>query len=191
MAAFTRRGRSAVRLLGGCAPINLDSFEGTAWVIAAHPGEEALACGGLLASLRALGRDVRVVFLTSGERSHAKHVAPAVLGPQREAEALAARAAAQLARVGGQTLPAGALANLGRTREVADQGADAARDRVEEAEQRVSEERGLYDEKRRDRRSMERLREHRHDEWRLEQSRSEQKESDAVRNERRQEGEPS
>jgi LmbE family N-acetylglucosaminyl deacetylase len=90
MAASTRRGRSAARLLRDYASINLDSFEGTAWVVAAHPGEEALACGGLLASLRALGRDVRVVFLTSGERSHAKHVAPAVLGPQREAEALAA-----------------------------------------------------------------------------------------------------
>ncbi len=110
---------------------------------------------------------------------------------QREAEALAARAAEQLAKVGEQPLPAGALANLGLARDVADLGADAARERVEEAGQRVSEERGLYDEKRRDRRSMERLREHRHDEWRLEQSRSEQKESDAVRNERRQEGEPS
>lgn len=86
----TRRGRAAVRLLSRGEPLNPGSFEGTTWVVAAHPGDESLACGGLIASLRALEREVRVVFLTSGERSHAKHIAPAVLGPQRESEALAA-----------------------------------------------------------------------------------------------------
>lgn len=131
------------------------------------------------------------------EREQARALGDALREEQRrEAERAAAeeqarRAAEQMADAGRTTLPAGALANLGLARDAADAGAERAREHVEEAEQRVDEERDRYDEKRRDRRTVEKLREHRHAEWQLEQSRQEQKESDAVKNGRRREGEPS
>jgi flagellar FliJ protein len=108
---------------------------------------------------------------------------------RREAEARLARAADQIAGAQSRELPAGSLANLSLARDAAESGVDAARSDVEEAAQRVAEERERFDERRRDRRTVEKLREHRKGEWQLERSRSEQKASDEVRN-RIQEGEP-
>ena len=39
-------------------------------VIAPHPDDEALGCGGMIAAFRQDGRDVRVVFITDGGASH-------------------------------------------------------------------------------------------------------------------------
>lgn len=37
------------------------------WVVAPHPDDESIGCGGLIARWSAVGRDTRVVFLTAGE----------------------------------------------------------------------------------------------------------------------------
>jgi LmbE family N-acetylglucosaminyl deacetylase len=59
-------------------------------VIAPHPDDESLGCGGLLAWAAATGRRPRVLFLTDGEASHPGSVdfPPERLGQIRRAEAI-------------------------------------------------------------------------------------------------------
>lgn len=61
-------------------------------VVAPHPDDETLGCGGLIATARDVGLPVRVLFVTDGARSHPNSVAyPAArLRATREDEALAA-----------------------------------------------------------------------------------------------------
>ncbi|MBC8130049.1 MAG: PIG-L family deacetylase [Rhizobiaceae bacterium] len=61
-------------------------------VIAPHPDDEALGCGGLLALLAARDRTIHVVFVTDGGASHLGSTAwpRARLALQRESEAAAA-----------------------------------------------------------------------------------------------------
>ncbi len=54
-----------------------------ALVVAPHPDDETLACGGLMAELAARGVDVQVVAITDGEASHPGHGG---LGALRRAE---------------------------------------------------------------------------------------------------------
>ena len=65
---------------------------GGALVIAPHPDDETLGCGGLLAAKALAGHEVRVVFVTDGAGSHPRHplLQPAELARLRRAEALAA-----------------------------------------------------------------------------------------------------
>ncbi len=58
-------------------------------VIAPHPDDETLGCGGLLLRQRRAGHAARVVFLTDGSASHRGHptLTPAMLARQRVAEA--------------------------------------------------------------------------------------------------------
>lgn len=58
-------------------------------VVAPHPDDETLGCGGSIAGHAAAGRRVGIAFLTSGERG-SPTVAPQNLGPVREREAVAA-----------------------------------------------------------------------------------------------------
>ncbi|MET4093615.1 bifunctional PIG-L family deacetylase/class I SAM-dependent methyltransferase [Arthrobacter sp. UYCu712] len=52
-------------------PLDAAELAGMAFVIlAAHPDDESLGAGGLLARLQALGADVRVLLATAGEASH-------------------------------------------------------------------------------------------------------------------------
>lgn len=44
--------------------------DGRVWVIAPHPDDEVLACGGFLRALSRMGREVRVVAVTDGAASH-------------------------------------------------------------------------------------------------------------------------
>ena len=60
-----------------------------ALVVAPHPDDETLACGGLIARKRAAGAEVHVALLTDGEASHAG-ADPEELRRRRRAEALAA-----------------------------------------------------------------------------------------------------
>jgi LmbE family N-acetylglucosaminyl deacetylase len=68
-------------------------------VLAPHPDDEALGCGGLIAAACARGAEVRVVVLTDGSGSHpaSKLFPPPVLATLREAEARAAAGALGLA----------------------------------------------------------------------------------------------
>lgn len=58
-------------------------------VIAPHPDDEVLGCGGTIAKLAAGGHDIRIAYLTSGE-SGSDSIPEAQLGPMREDEARAA-----------------------------------------------------------------------------------------------------
>lgn len=49
-------------------PLSLDARRIS--VVAPHPDDEALGCGGLIASLAGAGRAFRVVFVTDGSASH-------------------------------------------------------------------------------------------------------------------------
>lgn len=70
-------------------------------IIAPHPDDETLGCGGLIALLASHGTSVHVIFLTDGEASHGGHpeLTPAKVGLTRRHEAHAA-----LAVLGGPAL---------------------------------------------------------------------------------------
>lgn len=61
-------------------------------LIAPHPDDDILGCGGLIAAKVSRGARVRVIFLTDGAASHPGHpnLPAAELVPQRKREALAA-----------------------------------------------------------------------------------------------------
>jgi LmbE family N-acetylglucosaminyl deacetylase len=80
-------------------------------VLAPHPDDEILMCGGLLESSAARGREVLVIAATDGEASHPGEIEPASLGAMRRGESLAGLdalgiAASQTLRLG---LPDGGL----------------------------------------------------------------------------------
>ncbi len=63
-------------------------------VIAPHPDDESLGCGGLIANLGKWGSQVRVLFVSDGKASHpnSRKYPPAALKALRQQEALAALA---------------------------------------------------------------------------------------------------
>ena len=65
---------------------------GTVMVIAPHPDDESLGCGGLIIQLRAQYAEVWVLFLTNGEASHpnSKKYPAKKLGALRKSEAIKA-----------------------------------------------------------------------------------------------------
>jgi LmbE family N-acetylglucosaminyl deacetylase len=69
--------------------------EGPVVVIAPHPDDETLGCGGLVAYLARSGAHVHTIFLSDGEASHPAHplLLPPELARRRKDEALAALAA--------------------------------------------------------------------------------------------------
>jgi LmbE family N-acetylglucosaminyl deacetylase len=62
----------------------------SAVVVAAHPDDEVLGAGGLIAMLAAARARLRLVAVTDGERSHRGHSSPAALARRRTAETTAA-----------------------------------------------------------------------------------------------------
>lgn len=62
----------------------------SAVIVAAHPDDEVLGAGGLMAMLAAAGTRLRVVAVTDGERSHRGHASPSALARRRAAETAAA-----------------------------------------------------------------------------------------------------
>jgi LmbE family N-acetylglucosaminyl deacetylase len=84
----------------------------SAVVVAAHPDDEVLGAGGLIAVLAASRARLRLVAVTDGERSHQGHASPAVLARRRTAETAAALRAlgAQAAEVVRLQLPDSKLA---------------------------------------------------------------------------------
>jgi len=65
---------------------------GRVMIIAPHPDDESLGCGGLIAHLRAQQAEVWILFLTTGEASHpnSKKYPPNRLGALRKTEAIKA-----------------------------------------------------------------------------------------------------
>lgn len=64
---------------------------GNLLVIAPHPDDESLGCGGLIAMLKAAGSSVSIIFVTSGSASHTSLThPPSVLSKMRESEAVKA-----------------------------------------------------------------------------------------------------
>lgn len=62
----------------------------SAVIFAAHPDDEVLGAGGLIAALAAAGARLRLVAVTDGEASHPGHPAPGELARRRIAETAAA-----------------------------------------------------------------------------------------------------
>lgn len=83
-----RATRLGLRALGQARP----APAGATLVIAPHPDDEVLACGGLIALSRKAGGRVGIVYLTSGENSHVDccGIEPAQVGLRREQLAIAA-----------------------------------------------------------------------------------------------------
>lgn len=65
---------------------------GNLMVLAPHPDDESLGCGGLIAMLTEAGKSVSVVFITSGSASHPNSTShpPEILAELRESEAIKA-----------------------------------------------------------------------------------------------------
>ncbi|WP_373516261.1 PIG-L deacetylase family protein, partial [Pricia sp.] len=69
----------------------LSADMGNLLVLAPHPDDESLGCGGLIALLRESGNSVTVIFVTSGSASHSSITHPAsILSKMRELEAIRA-----------------------------------------------------------------------------------------------------
>jgi LmbE family N-acetylglucosaminyl deacetylase len=89
---FTARGMAAA-LRRRSVP--LPSIDGPLLVIAPHPDDDVLGCGGLVARQALAGRRVRVLYVTSGEKSHRGHpeVTSETLAGLRREEAISGLAA--------------------------------------------------------------------------------------------------
>lgn len=72
--------------------LNLHAIRGPVLVIAPHPDDETLGCGGLIAALVSKNIAVHTIFVTDGSSSHRQSPSwpPARLAQQRQAEAAAA-----------------------------------------------------------------------------------------------------
>ncbi|HEX3491837.1 MAG TPA: PIG-L family deacetylase [Streptosporangiaceae bacterium] len=72
----------------------LPALDATTWasavIIAAHPDDEVLGPGGIIATLAAAGARMRIVAVTDGEGSHGHRADPVMLSRRRAAERLAA-----------------------------------------------------------------------------------------------------
>ena len=76
-------------------------------ILAPHPDDESIGCGGLIAAARALGQRVEVIVLTDGSGSHP---GSPTFPPERLAAVRRGEAAAAVAALG---LPAACLSFLG------------------------------------------------------------------------------
>ena len=70
------------------APFARDDWTASAVIIAPHPDDETLGCGGVACKKIANGAEVRFVFVTDGATSHAAQVGSAALRRIRAQEAI-------------------------------------------------------------------------------------------------------
>ena len=74
------------------APFARDDWTASAVIIAPHPDDETLGCGGVACKKIAAGAEVRFVFVTDGAASHVRQVGAEALRRMRAREALDAAA---------------------------------------------------------------------------------------------------
>ncbi|MBB5786224.1 PIG-L deacetylase family protein [Jiangella mangrovi] len=120
-AARLRRWRRALRRRA--LDVTADSALRTALVVAPHPDDETLGCGGTVALKRLHGTRVRVLVVTDGRRSHTS----AVISPDELAAIRADEARRATAALG---LPADELVLLGVREDELSAHADAVADAV-------------------------------------------------------------
>ena len=75
-----------------CRPLDTQALAASALVIAPHPDDETLGCGGTLVRKLAHGAAAQVAVLTDGTASHARFLSAAELSRRREQELRAATA---------------------------------------------------------------------------------------------------
>ncbi len=92
------------RLFDKAVELKPDYFDAIAscLVLAPHPDDESLGCGGLLSLLRDKEKEVNVIFITDGSMSHprSQKFSPEALAALRKEEALHALAALQVSQSG-------------------------------------------------------------------------------------------
>lgn len=81
------------RLTERAKPLEDRDLARPALVVAPHPDDESLGCGGTICRKRGLGAAVTICFLTDGAHSHDRYADPAEMRVRRRAEALQAAAA--------------------------------------------------------------------------------------------------
>jgi LmbE family N-acetylglucosaminyl deacetylase len=88
LSAFRTKTKLALdRLLRSRAEeLSEDDLTQDAWVVAPHPDDETLGCGGTIAAKTEHGARVRVVFVSDGSSSHARWMNQVDLAARRKAE---------------------------------------------------------------------------------------------------------
>ena len=81
------RGLIDRRLHRTLKPFSYRDWMASALIIAPHPDDETLGCGGIACKKIASGAATRFVFVTDGAASHPGRLAPQILRAKREAEA--------------------------------------------------------------------------------------------------------
>lgn len=71
-------------------PYALGNLSKSALIVAPHPDDETLGCGGTILKKRQMGASVQIVFMTDGQRSHAHLLSSSKLKELRRQEAIAA-----------------------------------------------------------------------------------------------------
>lgn len=72
------------------APFRSDDWASSALIVAPHPDDETLGCGGVICKKISAGAEVRFVFVTDGSSSHTLAAGPDALRRLRNEEALEA-----------------------------------------------------------------------------------------------------
>jgi LmbE family N-acetylglucosaminyl deacetylase len=87
------RARLWQRLCRNARALTDEELARPALVVAPHPDDESLGCGGTIAAKRAVGAPVTIAILTDGSHSHDRYAQAADMRVRRRREALDAAAA--------------------------------------------------------------------------------------------------
>lgn len=81
------RGRLLARIERAAAPYAQSRLLDPLVVVAPHPDDEVLGCGGLVLRKRAVGASVRLVYVADGATSHQRFIGPEAVRMRRRLEA--------------------------------------------------------------------------------------------------------
>jgi LmbE family N-acetylglucosaminyl deacetylase len=87
---FQNQYRKLVQQTTFVQQLEMSELQQSAIVFAPHQDDETLGCGGTILRKKAVGADVKVVFMTDGCRSHAGLISEEELRTLRRAEAISA-----------------------------------------------------------------------------------------------------